>query len=405
MVNLSERRVPEHVRPEQVFEFDIYGDERIRHDLHVGYAKLHDTAPAVFYTPANGGHWMVMRHDMMVEIVKDPEHFSVAEMQIPRVKNPPRFIPLSLDPPENLPYRQLLMPTFSPKRVAILEPQMKAFAAELVDAVASKGECDFVAAISSRFPVGIFMRLMGMPWERFDEFRRITDEHFRAVGSEAVAASMAEISHELKVLLAQRRAEPRDDLMTFLINAQIGGRPITEAELMSICVLLFIAGLDTVTNAMSFGCRYAAGDPALQERLRRDPAAVDLFVEEVIRLFGVVNTPRLVVQDVERFGVQFRRGDMVLSMLPMAGWDASKNEKPGVFDLDRPNRTHLTFSTGPHLCLGHFLARSELKTLFREWFARIPEFHIPPQSTFGIRCGTVMSMRSLPLRWDAALAR
>lgn len=400
MSEASVLNVPKHVSKEHVFDFDIYNDARLAGGIHTGYASLRAEAPRVFYTPANGGHWIVMEHDAIAEVVKDFEHFSAKEMQIPRIDTPPVFIPLSLDPPANMPYRQLLMPIFSPKSVAAMDPGLKEFAAELIDAVAASGECDFVHSISSRFPVGVFMRLMGMPWERLEMFRELADHFSHAVGSEAIGAATAPILMEMEKVLDEHRAEPKDDLISHLLTAEIAGKKLTQSELMSVCFLLFLAGLDTVTNVMSFGCRQVAGDPALQARLRSEPALIEPFVEEIIRLFGVVNSPRLVVKDIEKFGVQFREGDMVLCALPMAGYDTQKNDDPTTFNIDRKQRTHLTFSTGPHLCLGHFLARSELKTLFRAWFDKIPEFSVAPDDMPTYRAGLVMAMQSLKLRWN-----
>ena len=114
---------------------------------------------------------------------------------------------------------------------------------------------------------------------------------------------------------------------------------------------------------------------------------------------AVVNTPRLVVADCERFGIHFKTGDMVLTLLPMAGRDDRVNDDPARFDMDREHASHLCFSTGPHLCIGHNLARMELKILMEEWTKRIPKFRAAPGQAHGFRAGTVMALLSLPLEW------
>jgi cytochrome P450 len=116
----------------------------------------------------------------------------------------------------------------------------------------------------------------------------------------------------------------------------------------------------------------------------------------------VVNTPRIVIKDVEKFGVQFRAGDMLLNCLPMAGWDPAKNPDAAAFDIDRQNRSLLTFSTGPHLCIGHFLARAEMRAMYVEWMKQIPEFHLADGYQPAYRAGMVMGLDALPLRWTAA---
>src|SRR5581483_1474213 len=117
MMNLV-AKIPDHVDASRVFSFDIYRDAGVLSDLHSRYAELHAEAPPVFFTPENGGHWMVTRYDEISEVVMDPAHFSTAEMAIPRIAGTPVLIPLNLDPPRNVPYRQILMPIFSPRAIA-----------------------------------------------------------------------------------------------------------------------------------------------------------------------------------------------------------------------------------------------------------------------------------------------
>jgi cytochrome P450 len=394
--------VPSHVPSERVFEFDMYRDARIASDPHVGYSQLREAISGLFYTPANGGHWVILDQDMQGEVVRDTDHFSSRQLHIPAIENPPVFIPLSLDPPHNVPFRQLLNPFFSARAVAGMSADLQTFAVELIDAVAQKGECDFVEAVASRFPIGVFMRLMGLPWEKYEAFRQLEDEFVRARSSEDVAATSARIIAELTAQIEMRRAHPTDDLISHLLAAKIGGQAVTTEQIQSIAFLLFLGGLDTVMNVLSFGCRYAAGDPILQKRLRADPSALEPFVEEVIRMFGTLGAVRVVTKETARFGVTFKPGDLVLCMLPMAGWDPKKNPNASTFDVDRRARAHLTFSTGPHVCLGQFLARSELKTLFAQWFQRIPEFSLAPGFTPTFRNGVVFQIQSVRLQWDPA---
>lgn len=399
MAAVMNKRVPDHVSSEQVFDFDIYTDQSILDDLHASYARLHESAPRVFYTPANGGHWIITRHDDIVSVVTDPEHFSAREMQIPRVPNPPLMIPLSLDPPENMPYRRILMPFFSPKAVGEMSRQIEKHAKATIASVAKKGTCNFVEDVAARFPVTVFMEFMGFPLERFEDFRTLAEEYFRAVGGEAVERAAVKITTEMMAVIQLRTSEPKDDLISKLVASEIDGRKLNMEELVAICMLLFFGGLDTVTNASSFCARFLAVNPQLQERLIKDPASIEPFVEEGIRMFGVVNTPRIVRKDCERFGVKFRVGDMVLCNLPLAGWDENKNAHPEVFDIDRKNRSYLIFSTGPHLCLGHFLARVEMRVLFTEWIQQIGRFKLADGFKPRYRGGTVMALESLQLAW------
>ncbi len=394
--------IPPHVKPEQVFEFDIYADPRITDDVQGSYAAALRGAPDIFWTPANGGHWMVQRGDLITEIVKDYEIFSAREMQIPRVPDPPYMIPLSVDPPANLPYRAALMPKFSPREVAKLEPHMREIATKLIDEVVAKGECDFIREISSRFPVSIFMELMGLPLEKLREFRIIADNYFNARSNEDLARLGGQIMGIFSDLMEIRAREPRDDLVTSLMNTEVDGRALTRDEILAMCLVLFLGGMDTVTNVSGFTFQRLAEEPAVQARMAADPTLIPRAVEEGIRLHGVICTPRVVVQDTDKHGVSFRTGDMVLNILSQVGRDNRANDHADAFDIDRENKVHLTFSTGPHLCLGHILARAEIRILTEEWFKRIPSFRAKPGARHGFRIGTVHALEALPLEWDVS---
>lgn len=397
------RHIPPHVTPAQVFDFDIYADPRIGDDVQGTYSAALKGAPDIFWSPLNGGHWMVQRHDLIAEVVKNPEVFSAREMQIPRVENPPFFIPLSVDPPENVPYRHVLMPKFSPRAVAEMEGKMRALAAQIVAEVADKGKCDFVHDVAARFPVGVFMEVMGLPLDKLHEFRAIADTYFKARTSEAIQASSQQIFGIFNELIAYRRETPGDDLITHFLTVDMGGgRRLTHDEILAMCFVLFLGGMDTVTNVTAFTFQHLAGDPALQARFAADPAISTRLSEEGLRMFGVIGTPRLVVQDFDAHGVSFRKGEMVLCALWQSGRDPDRLDDPDRFDVDRKDMPHLNFSTGPHLCLGHALARAEMRILAEEWIKRVPSFRAAPGVAHGFRIGTVIALESLPLEWDPA---
>jgi cytochrome P450 len=391
--------LPEHVPAERLYDFDILGDERVSSDVHSDYEKLHREAPDIFYTRHNGGHWMVTRYDAIAEIVRDPEHFSSSEQQIPRIDPPPVFLPLSLDPPHSIPYRQALMPYFSAKAVKEMEEKIRYWANRLIDDVIEKGHCDFVHDVASVFPVSIFMELMGMPLDRLREFRALSDDFFKTNVEAELHALSARIIGLMTEFIEQKRQQPANDLISHLLTVEIDGRPVRMEEIQNMCFLLFLGGMDTVANVTAFTWRQLAQDAALQARLAADPALIQKFVDEGLRCFGVINTPRLVIKDVEKFGVAFRKGDMVLNVLPIAGRDERKNDDPNRFDIDRPKKEHLTFSSGAHLCLGHFLARAELRVLTEEWIKRIPRFALQPGVEHRHRMGFALALLNLPVQW------
>lgn len=395
--------VPPHVRPEQVFDFDIYADPRIGDDVQGTYSQALKDAPDIFWSPRNGGHWVVQRYDLIAEVVKNPAVFSAREMQIPRVENPPYFIPLSVDPPENVPYRHVLMPKFSPRAVAEMEPKMRALAAEIVSSVADKGRCDFVHDVAARFPVSVFMEVMGLPLDKLHEFRAIADTYFKARTNEEIQASSQQIFGIFNELIAFRKETPGEDLITHFLTVDMGdGRRLSHDEILAMCFVLFLGGMDTVSNVTSFSFQHLAGDPDLQARLAADLSLTVRFAEEGLRMFGVIGTPRLVVQDLDAHGVSFRKGEMVLCALWQSGRDPAKLDDPDRFDVDRKEMPHYNFSTGPHLCLGHALARAEMRILAEEWIKRVPSFSSTPGVRHGFRIGTVIALESLPLEWAVA---
>ncbi|WP_199554213.1 cytochrome P450 [Sandaracinobacteroides hominis] len=396
--------VPAHVPDHLVFDFDIYADPRIESDVHTSYVAALAQAPDIFWTPANGGHWMVKRMDAIAEVVSDPEHFSVREMQIPRVPNPPFFIPLSLDPPENLPYRKAMAPMFGPVAVKALNPHIQRWAETIVDGILANGEGDFMAEVAKLFPVSVFMELMGMDLARLPEFRHLAESFFdNQNDAEALGALSAQILGILKGLVDEKRANPDDKLMSHFVHADMGdGRRMNDDEILAMSFVLFLGGMDTVTNVTGFAFQQLAQMPELQARLAADPEGLaQAFADEAVRAFGVVNTPRLVVKDKDLLGVPFREGDMVLNLLPVGSRDDRRFEQPNLLDIDRKRAQHITFSTGPHLCVGHVLGRAEIRILTEVWFSRISSFELLPGAERHFRTGTVMALETLPIRWTA----
>ena len=397
--------VPDHVPPHLVYDFDIYADPRIGSDVQTSYASAIADAPDIFWTPANGGHWMIKGMDAIRMIASDPDHFSVREMQIPRVPNPPFFIPLSLDPPENLPYRHAMAPMFGPGAIGELEPRIRYWAEHIIDAALEGAEGDFMSTVAKLFPVSVFMEMMGMDLGRLSEFRDLAERFFEAQNDAAEMERLsARILGMLTELIDEKRARPDDKLMSHFIGADMGdGRNMSDDEILAMSFVLFLGGMDTVTNVLGFAYQQLARMPELQARLAADPEGLSTaFAEEAVRAFGVVNSPRLVIKDIDFSGASFRVGDMVLNLLPVGSRDARKFEHPDVLDIDRKRAPHVTFSAGPHLCIGHILGRAEIKILTEEWFKRVSSFHIASHETRAFRTGTVMALETLPLAWTKA---
>jgi cytochrome P450 len=385
-----------------VYDFDYHLDPRLLDDVHDGYLTLKKEAPPVFWTPHHGGHWVAMTTEAATKVLRHPETFSSRYLSIPPNPNQPKMIPESLDPPEHKAYRQMLRPFFESKAIAPLEPRIVEWTERLIADVAPMGQCDFVEALASRLPVSVFMEMFGFPLDRFEEFRSIVVRYFNA--QTAPEERMA-LSHQILGILAEliqsRMAEPKADLISTLIAIPFEGRRLTFDELMSIAFLMFLAGLDTVTNAMTFGMRHLAGDAALRQRIIDDPACIPNAVEELMRRYTFVSTPRYVVEDTVLEGVQLKAGDSILVPLHVVGLDPKLNPEPEKVSVDRPAYRHAGFGSGVHTCLGLHLARMELVIFYRVWFERIGHFRLAdPDAKLTMRAGSVQAIESLPLAWN-----
>jgi cytochrome P450 len=387
---------------EPVYEFDYIFDPALEQDVHATYWKLKENAPPVFWTPANSGHWVVTSADAAIEVLRHPDRFSSKFLSIPPNPQQPRMIPESLDPPEHRPYRQLLRPFFESKAIEPLEPRIREWAERLIDAVADKGECEFVDALGSRFPVSVFMEMFGFPLDQFDFFRATVVEYFNAqIDPERRKQLTMQILGTLGALIEARRAEPKDDLVSTLVHIDFEGRKLTQEELISIGLLMFLAGLDTVVNALAFGMRHLAQDDALRTRIIEDPAAIPAIVEELMRRHTFVSTPRYITQDTEIAGAKVYEGDSVLVPLHMVGWDEKLTSCPGEVRLDRPHCRHAGFGSGIHTCLGIHLARLEMAVFYETWAKKIGHFRMREGQQLHFRGGSVQALEALHLEWGS----
>ena len=385
-----------------VYDFDMYADPGLLEDVHARYMQLSREAPPVFWTPRNGGHWMTTTAATSLAVLRRPEIYSSQFLSIPPNPNQLKMIPESLDPPEHRAYRQLLRPFFESKAIAILEPRIVEWTEKMIADVADAGECEFVDVLASRLPVSVFMEMFGFPFEQFDRFRALVVNYFSSLSSPEMRMRLGgEIMAALSELIAARMAVPRNDLISTLIAVDFEGRNLDLDELKSIGFLMFLAGLDTVTNAMTFGMRHLAHDPALRQRMIDDPQCIPAVVEELMRRYTFVATPRYVTEATELGGVRLEKGDSILVPLGMVGWDPAMTADPDVVSIERPTCKHAAFGSGIHTCLGIHLARLELTIFYRVWFARIGHFReIDTGTQPRMRGGSVMAMETLQLGWE-----
>jgi cytochrome P450 len=403
---LSVAGIPPHVDPALVIDFDFFADRRYAEagNPFDGLQRLGaEVGHGIFWSPYNGGHWLITSRELLFEAAHMPSLFSSTNISFPALppEQEPFYPPVSVDPPDHGFYRLPLMRAFSPTRARALGTEIRRFAAELVDKVARRGCCEFVDEIAEPLPISIFMQLMGFDLARYKEFRVWAGWLMQPDPDKRLQA-YSNIIGMARALFEERRIAPKDDLLSTLLEARFDDRPFTQAELDGMCIQLFGAGLDTVVNSLSFGMEYLARNPTLQERLRAEPALIPDAVEEILRCFGVAFPMRSVKQDGQFHGATMKAGERVLMVLAAGNQDPQEKPDAARFDLDRADKFSLTFNTGPHRCVGSHLARLEMVTLFEEWLTRVPTIHLDPAQPPGYSTGVVFAVTRLTLRWDVS---
>jgi cytochrome P450 len=354
---------------------------------------------------------VVSRHEDVVWALRHPEIFS-SEMDLQVALGTERpMIPQQIDPPDQTRYRRLLDPHFSRKKMEAMAGDIRAQADALIDDVIDAGACDFNPQFAVPLPCGAFLRLLGLPLEQLDFFLELKDgiirpqrletkidlERAKEIRVETGKRIYAHFEGEID----ERLAQPREDLLTRLVRAEIDGEKLTRNEVLDICFLLLLAGLDTVTATLGCNVAYLAANPDQRRRIVSDPSIIPNAVEELLRWeTPVTSVPRLIKQDVTVSGVELKKGELCTLLIGAANVDQAHFERAHEVDFDRERNVHAAFGVGPHRCLGSHLARMELRVALEAWHERIPEYALapddPPQFTPGIR-----EVTHLPLVWDA----
>jgi cytochrome P450 len=356
----------------------------------------------IFFSPLQGGFWVLTRAADIRTAMHRPEVFSNSITGIPaQPARPEKLIPLELDPPDHTAYRRVLAPMFAPKAIAAKAAAIRQTCIDLIEPVAARGECEFIADIAQPFPSTVFAGMLGLPIgeaARFIEWNNVLLHAYDDPERRRNAA--VEINGYLRELVAERAADPRDDLISALLAGNVGDRPVTREEVHNFAFLLFVAGLDTVTAALSFTFRFLAENPTYRRQLIDNPEVVTGAAEELLRVHSFVNTARTVVADVEIFGVGMKAGDRVLASTTMAAMDADEYPDPLAVRFDRPLNRNVAFGAGPHRCAGAHLAREELCAALEEFHRRIPDYRVVPGATIRTHGGGSMGMDQLPLTWE-----
>jgi cytochrome P450 len=354
----------------------LVDDEFYAGDPFSHYAHLRDKAPVAWN--ATKGFWAVSRWDEVMAVSTDPAMFcsgrGILVMEISATYETPPTM-MHTDPPEHTVYRKLVQPGFSPGRMRALENDVRRRAKLLLDEVESGHAVDFVQTVAVPFPLYIISALLGMPdedWRRFFQWSEAVIPGATDWSEEKRAELQAEMHDTLLATTVDRRADPRDDLISVLAQVEIEGRRLSDAELTMFLVQLLVAGNETTRNMISGGLVALAERPADWERLRDDRSFVPTAVEEMLRwTTPVVSFMRTATRDTELGGQAVSAGDPVLMLYASANRDERQfGPTADRFDIRREPNHHVAFGFGTHFCIGAALARIEGRVLLEELLDR-----------------------------------
>jgi cytochrome P450 len=370
------------------------------------YTLVRDAGPVV---RGPRGGYMVVSAQTAEFVLKHPELFS-SKRAFDAVGSPLPMVPIAFDPPEHARYRHVLQPFFSPRGTASWRPMVRRLAGELIDAFAGRGECDLVADLAVPLPAQVFLTLFGLPLEDRDRliaWKEALLNNFGFQAAEPPPERAARVGAELYGYLVghigRRRQQGGTQDLLGLLLAEDGDERLSDDEILGLSFLFVLAGLETVTSALSTAFAELAARPALRRRIAADPAAIPDVVEELLRFDGpVVFVPRIAVEDVELAGQLIPAGSYVMVTIAVANRDPAEHADPDTIDIGRQER-HLAFGGGPHRCLGSHLARMEMRSALEEWHRRIPEYELAPGVTPRVTWPSgVVGFDSLPLVFPPA---
>ncbi|ODR23823.1 cytochrome P450 [Mycolicibacterium sp. GESEQ-9] len=366
------------------------------------YDELRSRSPW-YHNDFGPGFWEIVNYEGILQVMQDPQTFSSSVVTALDPDPQYKWIPEMLDGDEHRQWRRQLGPLFAPNAITRLDDTVRARAIECVDAVAGKGSCDFIAEFAAQFPTTIFLELMGLPADELDQFLRwetaILHSPQDQAGRDNAAGAMVAVMDRFTTVIDQRRADPRDDIVSRALQYEIDGSPVSDADLLSFCLLMFMAGLDTVTSTLGWIFWHLAGNPADRQLIVDAPDTIPTAIEEFLRVYAIVTSARRVTVDTTVQGCPMKAGDMVNLPINAATRDDTAFVNAASVDITRTPNNHIAFGAGPHRCLGSHLARRELRIAMEEWHKRIPHYRLAPDVALYENGGQI-GLQSLPLHWE-----
>ena len=361
----------------------------------------------VAHSDRYGGTWLPVTHDLVSEVAYDHEHFTSRSVVVSARRPGPDDLPapiglsppITSDPPFHSIVRRMLLPAFTPTPTAALEPFTRELCRELLRATEGRTTFDAALEYAQHIPVRVIVRYLGFRQEDADMFRSIIRLVLEEVDLpvEEREERFTEVDAFMDAQIEDHIARPRDDLTSFVLEAEIDGHKLPVEQIRGTMNLLMIAGIDTTWSAIGASLWHLAQHPEDRRRLATEPGLMDTALEELLRAYAPVTMARLVATDFDFHGHPFKEGDWLLLPFPAANRDPAVFENPGQVRLDRARNRHAAFGLGRHRCLGSNLARMELRVALEEWLARYPDFELSDPNAVTWSAGQVRGPRTLPV--------
>jgi cytochrome P450 len=360
----------------------------------------------VAHTERFGGGWLPVRYEDVAAIAYDTEKFSSRSIIMSNFR-PPREVapiggspPISSDPPFHHDARKLLLPAFTKTAVTRQEPATRAFCHTLIDAFDGRDVVDAAAEYAQHIPMRVIADMLGFPPEDGEKFRQFVENTLEGINlpPDERIERMHSLFDYLLDQIHDHLDNPREDLTSFLIDAELYGQKLEPSHVAGTMALLLIAGIDTTWSAIGASLWHLARTPADRERLVRDRSLLPTAMEEFLRAFAPVTMARLVREDMHWQGADMKADDWILLSFPAANRDPAQFDRAGEVVIDREINRHAAFGLGIHRCVGSHLARMELRVALETWLERIPEFTLADPEAVRWSTGQIRGPRALALR-------
>lgn len=393
-------------------KIDIYSPENYTTGIpHAQFAWLRENAPVYWHAhPDGGGYWVVSRHPDVVQVSRDFKTYSaeqgfvmVDDME-PDVLEMVRNQLLGMDPPRHAPLRRAVITRFTSKRLAALEPQVRAIAQGIMERASALDELNFVEDLAGDLPTAVICSLLDIPEDMWPQIRRwsdlctsASDPDLGGTPEEVNQASIEMGTYGFQ-LACERKDKGGDDLISLLINQEVDGEKVSEAEFASLFVQIAVAGNETTRGLISSGMYLLAKHPQAYAELEEDHSLIPSAVEEMLRWTCPLHYfRRTATCDTELAGQKIAAGDRVVMLYSSANFDETVFRDPHKFDIRREPNPHLAFGYGIHLCLGANLARMEARLFLEEFFKTFSGLALTAEPTY-IQSNIVHGFKQMPAR-------